>query len=106
MTKATTENTDELPIEALVLQNKIDKYKLSYAAIRWAKEIKKTENLPDPVPTLVPRAIREILTGKVHIKDIEVLPMMARVQAPAPAPTVPTLTLNVAPEEETAKGEI
>ncbi len=95
----------EKPLEALILENKKDKYKLAYASIRWAKEIKKVENLPEAVPFLVPRAVREILTGKVTIKEIEKLPMIVKVAAP-PAPeaaAAPTLTLNT--EEKPEKAE-
>ncbi len=88
----------DLPIHALLLECNTDRYKLAYAAIRWAKEIKKVENLPDPVPVLVQRAIREILTGKIDIEDIGKLPVIVRTPAPPPAPIAPTLTLNVAPE--------
>lgn len=86
-----------MPIFALLLECNTDRYKLAYAAIRWAKEIKQKENLPDPVPVLVQRALREILSGKVEIEDIGKLPVLVRV-APPPAPVAPTLTLNVAPE--------
>ncbi|MCB4756831.1 MAG: hypothetical protein LHV69_07365 [Elusimicrobia bacterium] len=81
-------------LEAMILDCKKDRYKLAYSAIRWAKEIKQKENLPDPVPLLVPRAMREILSGKVSLKDVEKLPMMIKM-APPPAPAAPTLTLNV-----------
>lgn len=97
MSKATKEQEAEKPLEALILENKKDKYKLAYASIRWAKEIKQKENLPDPVPFLVPRAVREILTGKVTIKEIEKLPMIVKL-APPPAAAAeasgPTITLN------------
>ncbi len=92
---------DELPLEGLILQCKIDKYKLAYSAIRLAKEIKQKESLPDLVQTLIPRALKDILTGKITIKEIEKLPILARVSAPAPAmPVQPTITLNVAPEDK------
>ena len=42
----------ELPINSLLLECTKDRYKLSYAALRWAKEIKKVENLPDSIPSL------------------------------------------------------
>lgn len=93
----------ELPIAGLLLECNKDRYKLSYAALRWAKEIKTKENLPDPIPTLVSRAIREILGGKVSIKDVEKLPFLTRTPAPAPAPAAPTLSLNVAPEAPSEK---
>ena len=93
---------DEKPLEALILENKKDKYKLAYASIRWAKEIKQKENLPDAVPFLVPRAVREILTGKVTIKEIEKLPMIVKVAAPpaAEVQSAPTITLNPDAEQE------
>ena len=98
MSKASKEQDAEKPLEALILENKKDKYKLAYASIRWAKEIKQKENLPDAVPFLVPRAVREILTGKVSIKEIEKLPMIVKLAPPpAPAgeaPSTPTITLN------------
>jgi DNA-directed RNA polymerase subunit K/omega len=97
-TKAEKEAKADLPIDALLLECNTDRYKLAYAAIRWAKEIKKTENLPDPIPVLVQRAIREILTGKVEIEDIGKLPVIVRMAPPPPPPPAPTLTLNVAPE--------
>ncbi len=84
-----------LPMEALLLECHKDRYKLSYTAIRWAKEIKQKENLPDSIPYLVPRALREILTGKVTMAAIEKLPMIIHVAPPPPPPTGPTLTLNI-----------
>jgi DNA-directed RNA polymerase subunit K/omega len=99
MSKAAKEQEKERPIEALVLECKKDKYKLSYAAMRWAKEIKKTENLPDAVPHLMERALREILSGKVTIKEIEKLPMIVKVAAPAPQPeAAPAPTITLSPE--------
>ena len=100
---------DEMTLEALVLQCKVDKYKLSYAALRWAKEIKQKENLPEAIQFLIPRALREILTNKVTIKEVEKLPMMVKL-TPPPMPAAPTLTLNVSAdddedEEETKKGK-
>ena len=72
MTNASSsEKKAELPLDALSLETKNDRYKYSYAALRWAKEIKQKENLPDPIQKLLPRAIRELLTGKVTLKDIE-----------------------------------
>ena len=46
---------EEPSLAELILQCKTDKYKLAYAALRWAKEIKKVENLPDPIPVVIPR---------------------------------------------------
>jgi len=102
------EVTDDQPIEALVMQFKQDRYKLSYAALRWAKEIKQKENLPDSIPALLPRALREIVTGKVEIKDIQKLPMAVKVAPPPPppaAPSHPRITLNISAEDDEKSGK-
>lgn len=88
----------DLPIDGMLLECNKDRYKLSYSAIRWAKEIKQKENLPDSIPVLLTRSLREILGGKVSIKDVEKLPFLARTPStPAAAPAAPTLSLNVNP---------
>jgi DNA-directed RNA polymerase subunit K/omega len=100
MTKAKSDASKaELSLDALLLECNKDRYKLSYAALRWAKEIKQKENLPDPIPLLVQRALREILSGEVLIKDVEKLAYLTRVvastPAPAAAPAGPSITLNI-----------
>lgn len=89
----------DMTVEALMLECTKDRYKVPYAALRWAKEIKVKENLPDAIPLLIPRAMRDVLTGKVTIKEIEKLPFIFRVPSPVPAPSAPTLTLNVRASE-------
>ncbi len=89
----------ELPVEALMLECVKDRYKVSYAALRWAKEIKKKENLADSIPLLIPRAMRELLTGKVTIKEIEKLPMLAQVPMPPPPPVPAPPTITLKPDE-------
>ena len=100
--KAVAENTqDDIPLAGMMLGHKEHRYKISYAALRWAKEIKQKENLPDPIPAILPRALKEILTGQVTLKEIEKLPMMVKVAPPAQAPAQPshpTITLNLPPE--------
>ena len=98
MSQLSQETPGELPLEALLLQCNTDRYKLAYSAIRWAKEIKHKENLPEPIPHLLPRALREILTGKVPITEVEKLPMMAKIVAPAPPP-IPTITMATNTDE-------
>jgi len=108
MSKNSVDKTKaELPVEALMLECVKDRYKVSYAALRWAKEIKKKENLADSIPLLIPRAMRELLTGKVTVKEIEKLPMLAQVPiAPPPvAPSAPTITLKPSEEESESKPE-
>ncbi len=106
MSKTTIDKSKaDLPVEALMLECVKDRYKLSYAALRWAKEIKQKENLPDTIPVLVLRAMRDILVGKVSVKEVEKLPYLTKVPTPAPAaPTTPTITLNTS-EETSSKAE-
>lgn len=102
----TQKSIADLPFEGLLLECKEDRYKLPYAALRWAKEIKQKENLPDPVQFLVPRAMREILGGKVSLKEIEKLPILAKIAPPPPpVPSTPTITLNPEPEAAPEKKE-
>lgn len=105
MSKQVDKSKADLPVEALMLECVKDRYKISYAALRWAKEIKKKENLPDSIPLLIPRAMRELLTGKVSLKEIEKLPMLAQVPlAPLPpAPSTPTITLKPSDGEDESK---
>jgi len=107
MTKANEDaakSKTDLPNEALLLECNTDRYKLAYAAIRWAREIKAKENSPDPLPVIVQRALRDILTGKVSIADIGKLAVIVRVAAPPAPPPMPTLTLNVSPEGAAVEG--
>ncbi len=104
MAKAADKSKADMPIEGLILECTKDKYRLSYAAVRWAREIKQKENLPDPLPVILQRALRELLTGQVSIKDIEKLPMIAKIVAPPP-PSIPTITLNPSAVEADEKEE-
>ena len=89
-------------MDALLLQCEKDRYKIGYATLRWAKEIKQKENLPEPIPILIPRALREILTGKVTIEDVEKLPMAIKITPPPPptiTPASPALKMTPPAEE-------
>ena len=108
MSKAASDKSKaDLPVEALMLECVKDRYKVSYAALRWAKELKKKENLAESIPLLIPRAMRELLTGKVSIKEIEKLPMLAQVPVapPAAVPSTPTITLKPSEGESDSKSE-
>src|ERR1041385_2290102 len=89
MKKLEMDLSEDLPMEGLILQCREEKYKLAYATIRWDKENKQKESLPDLIQSLIPRALREILGGKVTLKEIEKLPMAVKVAAPPP-PAQPT----------------
>lgn len=105
MKKTVTDvSLEDESLETLLMHFNVDRYKMAYLSLRWAKEMKQKENLSDALPTLVPRALREILTGKVSMKEIEKLPVITKVVAPivaAPvAPSLPTLTLKKSKDDE------
>lgn len=104
MKKNTTDvSVEDQPLESLLLHFKENRYKIASLALRWAREVKQKESLPDSIPTLVPRALRDILTGRVALKEIEKLPFLIKAPvaaAPAPAaPAHPTITLAPSKEE-------
>ncbi len=106
MTKAKIEVEEkEKPLDAYIMECYKDRYKIPFAALRWAKEIKQKENLPDPLPSLVLRALKEILTGQATVAQVEKLPWAIKI-APQPIPmvqTTPTISLNVDKKEEEGK---
>lgn len=82
-------NLKDNSLEELLLDHGRDKYKLVRSALRWAYEIKEKENLPDPLPTLIPRALRDLLTGAVDIKEVEKLPPIQRTSSGQTHPSFP-----------------
>ena len=59
MSKSTVDKSKaELPLDALMLECVKDRYKVPYAALRWAKEIKTKENLPEAIQFILPRVSR------------------------------------------------
>jgi DNA-directed RNA polymerase subunit K/omega len=81
---------EEKDLESMILDYTKDKYKLVRTVIRWAGEIKQKQNLPDPISTLVPGALREILSGGITIEDIEKLPPLTLSASASSAPAAPT----------------
>jgi len=79
-------------LEAMILDHARDKYKLIKTAIRWALEIKQKENLPDPISSIVHRALEEILTGEVPIEKIEKLPELTQASFAAQSNHTQTLS--------------
>lgn len=67
------EKQSQQNISQLIWETNMNKFELIPAAVRWAKEIKKREQLPDNVSALLDRAMDEILTGKVKMSEIEKL---------------------------------
>ena len=100
----TDASLEDESLETLLMHFKVDRYKMAYLSLRWAKEMKLKENLADALPTLVPRALREILTGKVSMRDIEKLPVLTKVVVPVVAAPIaaphPTITLKKSKDDE------
>jgi len=80
---------EEKDLESMILDYGKDKYKLVKTGVRWACEIKQKENLPDPISTLIPRAVQEILSGAVSIDEIEKLPDLPYSATGQPLSTLP-----------------
>ena len=65
----------EIPLQQLMLDCKQDKYRMISLTTRWAVEVQKRENQTAHQPdALVAMALKEILTGKVTLDEIEKLP--------------------------------
>ena len=60
-------------MEELILNYSKDRYKLTTLALRWAQEIRVRDNLNDPPQQILSQALKEILTGKVKLSEIEKL---------------------------------
>lgn len=64
----------EEPLEKLVYDTKMNRYKLVNLAARWVRELKTKEEYKNiPYYELVDIALYDILTGKVKLEDIEKL---------------------------------
>jgi hypothetical protein len=90
MTKAKQKDPkEEKDLESMILDYGKDKYKLVKTGVRWACEIKQRENLPDPISSLIPRAVQEILSGVVSVDEIEKLPDLPHSATGQPLSTLP-----------------
>ncbi|MFN0117645.1 MAG: hypothetical protein ACKVQC_05045 [Elusimicrobiota bacterium] len=109
MAKLKEDNRNDMSVEALMLTTTKDKYKLAFSAIRWAREIKKAENSTESMPTLINRAMKEIILGKVTIKEIEKLPLVLKAPTPhhetAPAGVVPVAVASETPADKLLKSK-
>ena len=73
--EATTAVNADAPLAQLILDCGKDKYRMVSLATRWAVEVQKRESQTAHQPeVLVGMALKEILTGKVSMEDIEKLP--------------------------------
>jgi DNA-directed RNA polymerase subunit K/omega len=64
---------DTMSLEELLLDCAEEKYYLVNYAIRWAKELSKKENAPKAPQDLMNAALRDIITGKVSVKELKKL---------------------------------
>jgi DNA-directed RNA polymerase subunit K/omega len=72
--QAPTANPDA-PLSQLILDCKQDKYRMVSLATRWAIEVQKREENGGVQPEeLVSMALKEILSGKISMEEVEALP--------------------------------
>jgi len=81
------ETNQEMPIEQLLLDAKMEKYKLIAIATRWIEEISRKEEYKYlTFNQLLEVALRDILTDKVPIEYIKKLPPIDRKRMRSAAP--------------------
>ena len=80
------EKTQHEPsLQELILNTSIQKYKLIPVTIRWMRELEKQEEYKGLSHTeLLDTALKDILSGKVKIEDIEKLPVIKPVKQAGP----------------------
>lgn len=64
----------ELPLEHYMLDTPLNRYHLVNLAISWAEKIRNRPEAPKYTNEILELSLREILTGKVKIEEIENLP--------------------------------
>ncbi|MEW6040116.1 MAG: hypothetical protein AB1633_01175 [Elusimicrobiota bacterium] len=76
MEKVEQNSTVEVtPIEKILLDSKVEKYKIVSVATRWIEEISKKEEYKYlTFNQLLEVALKDIITGKVSIEEIQKLP--------------------------------
>ncbi len=75
-------------------------------ATRWAKEIRQRDQSALPAQELLDLALREIMTQKVSLEEIEKLPPPPKVEKRDTDFALPTLTLKVNGDESAAKADL
>lgn len=63
----------DMSLRELILNHAPQKYYLINCTLRWAKEVAKRKDAPKTAHSLLEVALRDILTEKVTIKEIEKL---------------------------------
>ncbi|MFQ3675418.1 MAG: hypothetical protein SNJ64_02610 [Endomicrobiia bacterium] len=68
----------EQEIEQIILNTKVDKYKIVPHIARWAAELKYKEETKDLLDSeRINKALHDVLTGKVTIEEIKNLPPLS-----------------------------
>ena len=68
----------EQEIEQIVLDTKVDKYKIVPHIARWAAELKYKEETKDLLDSeRINKALHDVLTGKVTVEEIKNLPPLS-----------------------------
>lgn len=93
----------DAPLSQLLLDCGKEKYRLISLATRWAQEIRQRDQSTLPPTELMDAALREIMTGKVSLEEIEKLPPPPKVEKKDLELTLPTLTLKDLPPDEPAE---
>ncbi len=84
------EKTQEA-LDKMILDSGVNKYDLIILARRWAYELKAKEGEHRAIQSLIPEAIRDVLTGKVDPKTIKELPQLKSLVKKLKGPTVEIL---------------
>ena len=73
--KAQEQTPEEAPLQQLMLNTKIEKYKLIPIAMRWVRELeKREENKGLTQAQILDLALKDILTGTISMEEISKLP--------------------------------
>jgi hypothetical protein len=96
----------EAPLAQLILDCGKDKYRMVSLATRWAVEVQKRESQTAHQPeVLVAMALKEILTGKVAMEDVEKLPPAPKLEKKLEVAPVISEDLAKRIAEEDARAE-
>jgi DNA-directed RNA polymerase subunit K/omega len=96
----------DAPLAQLILDCKADKYRMVSLATRWAVEVQKRESqTPHQPEELVAMALKEILSGKISMEDVEKLPPAPKLEKKLEVAPVISEDLAKRIAEEDARAE-
>jgi len=97
------EEKNSEPLEKLLLDTLANKYLLIRYALRWAKELQKSQERRLSPNELINRALVDILSGKVKPDEIEKLLSLEREHLPLSETKVPILEVSAKVTAKPAK---